>query len=459
MGLTDVLGPTAVRHAHVLVAEVPGHWVTRAAVECQVLARGWRLARSPGDADILAVCGPPHPHLTQPVEQLWEQMPGPRARIEIHSPQAVPAALGTAKADLLDTARQRADSRNRSGDHAGAGHANRGDDPHERHAPLDRGGPHVERGRPDSSSGETQEGMHRRRPLHNAHGDVDHRAPPHGSGEHAADSATERSDHAHAGHGDHGQGPPAGRADHDGTEHGGMGHGHAGMDMAPGGIPLAADGEDRDGLEMDLLHLRLGPVLAYWPAGLVLRCNLQGDVIVDAQAALLAVDNPADLAAAAPPAMGDRRRFAARRCDNVASLLALAGWDDAASRARRIRDALLFTDDLDQPAGELHRLRQKIGRSWLLRWSLRRIGPLEAHELARRGLPATMAGDVRERLLAMLGRADESITGQQPTGQPRDTPIAAIPDLVRGWDLATARLIIASLDLDPLAADREVSHA
>src|SRR5699024_755889 len=66
------------------------------------------------------------------------------------------------------------------------------------------------------------------------------------------------------------------------------GHGgHGGMDMAPGGIPLAQGGDDRHGLEMDVLHLALGPVLPFWPAGLVLRCSLQGDVVVGAEAAVI----------------------------------------------------------------------------------------------------------------------------------------------------------------------------
>ncbi|WP_231925359.1 hypothetical protein [Micromonospora purpureochromogenes] len=227
------------------------------------------------------------------------------------------------------------------------------------------------------------------------------------------------------------------------------------MDMAPGGIPLASGGEDRDGLEMDLLQLRLGPVLAYWPAGLVLRCTLQGDVIVEAETSLIAADDPT-AAAERRYAPEELRRFAARRCDNAASLLGLAAWGDAASRARRMRDALLFTDDPD--GSELHRLRRMVGRSWWLRWSLRRVGPLDAQYLAHRGLPATMTGDVRDRLLAMLDRAAHSIAGQQPTGPSLGVPVDAIPDLVRGWDLATARLIVASLDLDPLAADREANH-
>ncbi|MFD2764951.1 hypothetical protein [Micromonospora eburnea] len=341
MGLTDAWGRGAVRHAHVLVAELPGYWTTRVAVERQVLARGWRLALSPGDADILAVCGPPRPPLPQLLARLWEQLPGPRTRVEVDSPQAVRSALDTAAADLLDTAAQRADGQ-----------------------------------------------LRRREP--------------------------------------------------------------------PPDIPLAAGGADRDGLELDLLHLRLGPVLAYWPAGLVLGCTLQGDVIVDAETSLVGVDDSAP----APDAWAtdDSRRFAARRCDNAVGLLGLAGWDDAASRARRIRDALLFTTDPDRPARELDRLRRRVGRSWLLRWSLRQLGPLDAPALTRRGLPATATGDVRDRLLAMLDRAADSLAGRHPVGPPRRTPVEALPDLVRGWDVATARLIVASLDLEPLVAGREVSR-
>ncbi|SBT42773.1 hypothetical protein [Micromonospora narathiwatensis] len=367
MGLTDAWGRLAVRHAHVLVAELPGYWMTRVAVERQVLARGWRLARSPADADILAVCGPPRPPLAQSLTRVWEQVPGPRTRVEVHSPRAVLAALDTAAADLLDTAAQRADGRDRTAEHGGTGRGGR------------RGG-----STPDA-------------------------------------------------------------------------YGHAGHHEPPHGIPLAVGGEDRDGLEMDLLRLRLGPVLAYWPAGLVVGCALQGDVIVDAEASLVGVDDATTVAADAP-VTDDPRRFAARRCDNAVSLLGLAGWDDAASRARRIRDALLFNSDPDRPARELDRLRRRVGRSWWLRWSLRRLGPLDGPELARRGLPATAVGDVRDRLLAILDRAADSIAGRHPAGPPRRAPVEALPDLVRGWDVATARLIVASLDLEPLVTGREVSR-
>lgn len=57
MGLISGIGRLAARNAHVLVIETPGNWQTRAAVERAVLMRGWRLAFSPADADVLAVCG------------------------------------------------------------------------------------------------------------------------------------------------------------------------------------------------------------------------------------------------------------------------------------------------------------------------------------------------------------------------------------------------------------------
>lgn len=83
----------------------------------------------------------------------------------------------------------------------------------------------------------------------------------------------------------------------------------------PGGIAVAAGGPDRDGLEMDILHLRLGPVLADWPAGLVLWCSLQGDAIAG-------VDVDTTDVFAAPQRSA---AMTAYRIDAAARLLSLAG--------------------------------------------------------------------------------------------------------------------------------------
>jgi hypothetical protein len=368
VGLTDVLARLATRSAHVLPVEVPGHWQTRAALERAVLSRGWRLAVSPADADVLAVCGSPGPRLSTAIDLVWQQLPGPRVRIEL-SPDDDPAVrLDEARAGLVDGARQRSDA---SARHSG----------------------------PNMLAAETDSG-------HEGHS---------GEGGHGG----------HEGHGDHG--------------------GHVGMEMAPGGVSLAQGGEDRDGLEMDVLHVRLGPVLGYWPPGLVLRCALQGDVVADARAEMLDADTA--------PADGTG---SARTVDHVASLLALAGWDDAADEARAVRDALLSHGRDDETSARLGRLRHRVEGSRVLRWSLRGLRPLARETRTRLGLPEHVAGDTYDRLLRMLDLAgdDDHICAA--------IPVDGLPDLVQGLDLATARLVVASLDPGNLRASRaphhEVSH-
>lgn len=232
--------------------------------------------------------------------------------------------------------------------------------------------------------------------------------------------------------------------DHESMDHGG----HGDMEIAPGGIALAQGGEDRDGLGMDVLNLRLGPVLPHWPAGLVLRCALQGDVITEAQAEYLDAEiRQRD----AGPATGP-----ARTLDNIVSLVALAGWDDAAAEARRIRDAMLEGGDRATTV-RFDRLRRRVTRSGILRWSLRGVRPLGHEDLERHGLPSHLAGDTYTRLLGMLDRADDD-NGPVTAA----FPIEKLPYLVAGLDVAAARLVVASLDvheLQPGHVHDEVSSA
>jgi hypothetical protein len=221
---------------------------------------------------------------------------------------------------------------------------------------------------------------------------------------------------------------------------------------------------------MDVLNVRLGPVLPHWPAGLVLRCGLQGDVIATAQAELLDGPRPSDPGTA-------RQDHWARHLDNVASLLALAGWEDAAAEARGIRDAALRHGADKAVDDRLARLHRRVRRSRLLRWSLRGLRPLSADDVRRHRLPVDAIGDTYDRLTTMLQRAATGATGDDAEGPSRtgaDGPRHEVGEhpptwsthhlahLVTGLDLATARLVVASLDIHELRADHaahEVSRA
>ena len=166
------------------------------------------------------------------------------------------------------------------------------------------------------------------------------------------------------------------------------------------GLPMAELGADRDGLTLDRLHVPLGPVLPDWPAGLVVRVTLQGDVIQEASAEVLDV--------------GQTRPFewpsaAARELDGLARFLGVAGWPSAACRARGLRDALLAGAQEDQVAVEAAGLLRRIRRSRTLRWLIR-------------GIPAG-ATDVAALLAARLAAIEAAL----PAG-PRPDPAAA-----RGW--------------------------
>jgi hypothetical protein len=382
VGLTNLLASAATARAHVLVVEAPGRWQIRAALERALTRRGWRMAESPADADALAVCGEPGPELTAVVQRVWDQLPGPRVRLEVLDAGDVESALEEAAAALLDTARHREDPRQR---------------------PV----------RPDLGS--------------------------------------DQGDDQGEDHGEHHQ------ADHHDMDMGGEADGGMDMDMAPDGIPLAEVGEDRDGLEMDVLHVRMGPVLPHWPPGLVLRCSLQGDAIVGAEASV--VDGYPERGSADAASSTDAATSAARRCDAVAGLLALAGWADAAVQARRARDALLSGEDTADAVLRLERLQRKVARSWLLRWSLRSVRPLSETDLREHGLPTRLRGDTHDRLLAMIAHARALVGETTRPQRDEDVPLTAVPRLVTGLDLATARLVIASLGLEGLRTDQEVAHA
>jgi len=215
------------------------------------------------------------------------------------------------------------------------------------------------------------------------------------------------------------------------------------MEM-PGGLPMADLGADRDGLTLDRVHVPLGPVLPDWPAGLVVHVTLQGDVVQEAEAAVL--DPPRTSAWFWTGA----HRAAARELDALGRFLAVAGWDDAADRARRLRDDLL-TVGLDAQRGEQVRaLVARVRRSWVLRRLVRAI-PVDSVDvltLLERRLSAV------EEAVGVAGSPRDGGDGQRrPTG-PTVCDMAALARALVGAELAALRLIVAAVDPDTAAAGR-----
>ncbi|MEU3550854.1 hypothetical protein [Streptomyces longwoodensis] len=261
------------------------------------------------------------------------------------------------------------------------------------------------------------------------------------------------------------------------------GHEMSGMDVA--GLPMAERGDDRDGLRLDVLHVPLGPALNDWPWGLILRVSLQGDIVQEAQV------EHTDVRGRHHPYWNDpwlratrgelvtRGHAARHRCaahlDSLGRFLAVAGWPDAALRARRLRDGVLADAPADQLLGEVLDLTRRVSRSRPLRWLTTGLGPLpasRAHELGITGPALTADGDVHDRVRVWCAEAvhaldrfdatdplgpDEvtgprgSVSGDRP---PSACLLAALPELLRGTEFAGSRLIVASLDpdLDELVA-------
>ncbi len=190
--------------------------------------------------------------------------------------------------------------------------------------------------------------------------------------------------------------------------------------MAPAGIPLAGGAQDRDGLEMDVLHVPLGPVLTHWPAGLVLRCRLHGDVVADASGA------------------GRTRRGARPRgprpCAAARSLDAAAGcsrWP-AGVRAHgppAARATPAWTGARTPPSGSP--AAPPVARARLLRWTLRGLGPVDVGRCGPRVATCPPATSTTGCWPCRPARASWPAppAGRHPAG-PREV---LRPRLVAGW--------------------------
>ncbi|KAB2346943.1 hypothetical protein [Actinomadura rudentiformis] len=251
----------------------------------------------------------------------------------------------------------------------------------------------------------------------------------------------------------------------------------------PGGLAMADRAPDRDGLKLDRLHVSLGPVLNDWPAGLVLRVAMQGDVLQEVQADVYAPHADATAFWDEPwhrLLNGERvsrgelaRRRAASHLDSLGRLLGVAGWEGAAWSARGLRDDLMAGAERAVITPRLARFARRIGRSRLLRAMTDGLGVIDVGTATAHGVtgPALRAaasgGDATARWQIWLAETTEALADLEP-GE-ADTPaetvegprgpvdegrapseglLSALPSLVNGAELAGARLIVASLDPD-----------
>ncbi|TFV62488.1 UNVERIFIED_ORG: hypothetical protein E4P37_17175 [Bacillus sp. AZ43] len=254
----------------------------------------------------------------------------------------------------------------------------------------------------------------------------------HGSGHEGMDhgSGHEGMDHGSGHEGmDHGSG-------HEGMDHGsgheGMDHGmHHGGEVA--GLAMASTGPDRDGLELDVLEVALGPVLPGWPTGLVLRANLQGDVLTSAELAWLDADTL--------PAAEPERAPQAAALDRLARFLDVSGWPTAARDTRRARDEMAERANREEAQRLAEAVARRVSRSRTLAWTAGGIGG--------RGSGGDVLGRVR--------RWCDMASGQPVEGLPA-TSLADVAALVEGAEIGSARLMVASLDLRPVSTAPASEH-
>ncbi|MFI1721912.1 hypothetical protein [Streptomyces sp. NPDC020489] len=392
----------------------------------------------PAEADLLVIVGDRDAEESDWVANLWQAMPAPKSWVPLTTTEQVTETLDRGLAELRH-----------------------GEPPRPVAAPVGGQG----RGEPAGGPKTAQTGEHH------------HHQQPHGHSQHGADG-DHHNPERHADHGDH--------ESHNGHEMDGGHHGHAGHDMGGvvHGLPMADRADDRDGLRLDQLHVPLGPGLVDWPAGLILRLTLQGDIVQQAGVEPLVPTSPHPpfwnepwLRAAAGERVtrGDAaRRLCAAHLDSLGRFFAVAGWADMAARARHVRDRALARADATELSTLVRPLIRKAERSRTLRWMTTGLGPLPAEHARHLGVtgPALRAdGDAHSRMLVWLdavGRSaaacDDSglLHGAEAVGSrgqidgpapPSQALLDALPGLLEGAEFACARIIVASLDpdLDELA--------
>jgi len=292
------------------------------------------------------------------------------------------------------------------------------------------------------------------------------------------------------------------------------GQGGSGMTGGtPYGRPMAELGPDRDGLQLDVLPLRVGPFFPRFPAGFSLDLKLAGDVVVEA------VPGPNPYASAAVPLHPGLSPFVRALSEPVS--IAELEMARAREHLRWLADALIAHElralgvralrlaanvqPGDGPT--VRRLGRVLELTQVLGWSTKGVGRLGGEELAGLGLgPVTRAAGIAEDLrtddpayrelgfeplvqrggdasarwrqrleetvqsLDLAGRAGgcrtepagrvESPRGRlEPGSGPTARLMPLLPDLLQGleWGDAVATLVSLDLDLEEAAVAERVT--
>ncbi|MFZ5850070.1 MAG: hypothetical protein ACOYY2_01560, partial [Actinomycetota bacterium] len=93
MGLTDRLRAAAAARPHLLLLTVPAATAARVAVERAARLRGWPLAATPADADVLVTVGPLGTDSSAVADRLSAAMPLPRIRVAVRDAAEAAAVL------------------------------------------------------------------------------------------------------------------------------------------------------------------------------------------------------------------------------------------------------------------------------------------------------------------------------------------------------------------------------
>ncbi|WP_395152496.1 hypothetical protein [Ilumatobacter sp.] len=217
---------------------------------------------------------------------------------------------------------------------------------------------------------------------------------------------------------------------HEWRDVGPFGQGGEGMmGGTPYGRAMAMTADDRDGLRLDRLQLRLGPFLGQLPGGLVADVALQGEVIQSIEFAC---------AGSAPVVTGDRSVPVARRLLWLSHALHVQGLDAFAVRAARLARRSSGVGDDSRLASDFSSLRRRL--RWTgLRSALRDVGD-------RDGV------DTWARWSAHLDAISASLDGADPRLSPAggSMPITAaeLAETITGLTLTDAVSTIIGFDID-----------